>query len=164
MSRIRDPGAASSASPAGSVLNRSPFATGWARARTPARGCGSARGKGRGQRRAGADRRDDLLDASDRSGSGADVLEEALVGGVHGATDGAGGERGELVMRLVPTLSLGAGAGGGENSERTVTERGERLGLREDATEDRNLVTLAPIALRGGGEGVDRRGVAGRQV
>ena len=63
----------------------------------------------------------------------------------HGAVDGVGRQRGELVLGADPAVGPGAGRGGGQHGERSVTERGERLGLGEDLGDDRDLVPLVPV-------------------
>ena len=59
------------------------------------------------------------------------------------------GQRGELVLGADPAVGPGAGRGGGQHGERSVAERGERLGLGEDLGDDRDLVALVPVVLRG---------------
>ena len=83
---------------------------------------------------------------------------------VDGAVDGVGRQRGELVLGADPALGPGAGLRGGEHGERSVTERGERLGLGEDLGDDRDLVALVAVVLGRGGDRGDLRGVGGRQV
>src|SRR5215213_3291644 len=86
---------------------------------------------GGAERAAGPNRVDDRGDGADRLRCRAGVLQQALVGGVDGAVDGVGGERGELVLCAVPAGGLGAVRGGGEHGERSVTERLQRLRLSE---------------------------------